>query len=94
MDCRQAEVAQYGGPDPTAGYTGDNVLGYNLYGDYPNNLSETNLTSTAIDCSNLFGITLKFWRWLGVEQPTYDHAYVRISTTAAIGTLSGKIRKP
>ena len=71
---------QYGGPDPTAGYTGDNVLGYNLYGDYPNNLSETNLTSTAIDCSNLFGITLKFWRWLGVEQPTYDHAYVRIST--------------
>jgi len=71
---------QYGGPDPTAGYTGDNVLGYNLYGDYPNNLSETNLTSTAIDCSNMFGVTLKFWRWLGVEQPTYDHAYVRIST--------------
>jgi len=71
---------QYGGPDPTAGYTGDNVLGYNLYGDYPNYLSETNLTSTAIDCSNMFGVTLKFWRWLGVEQPIYDHAYVRIST--------------
>jgi len=71
---------QYGGPDPTAGYTGDYVLGYNLYGDYPNYLSETNLTSTAIDCSNMFGVTLKFWRWLGVEQPIYDHAYVRIST--------------
>ncbi|OPX25433.1 MAG: hypothetical protein B1H05_03850 [Candidatus Cloacimonas sp. 4484_140] len=71
---------QHGGPDPTTGYTGDNVLGYNLYGDYPNNLSETNLTSTAIDCSDMFGITLKFWRWLGVEQPAYDHAYVRIST--------------
>ena len=70
---------QYGGPDPTAGYTGDNVLGYNLYGDYPNNLPETNLTSTAIDCSNLYGVSLKFWRWLGVEQPQYDHAYVRIS---------------
>jgi len=71
---------QYGGPDPTAGYTGDNVLGYNLDGDYPNNLSETNLTSTAIDCSNMFGVTLKFRRWLGVKQPAYDHAYVRIST--------------
>ena len=71
---------QHGGPDPTAGYTGDNVLGYNLNGDYPNYLSETNLTSTAIDCSNMYGITLKFWRWLGVEQPIYDHAYVRIST--------------
>ena len=70
---------QYGGPDPTAGFTGDNVLGYNLYGDYPNNLAETNLTSTAIDCSGMYGVTLKFWRWLGVEQPQYDHAYVRVS---------------
>ena len=71
---------EHGGPDPTSGYTGDYVLGYNLNGDYPNYLSETNLTSTAIDCSNMFGVTLKFWRWLGVEQPSYDHAYVRIST--------------
>ncbi len=70
---------QYGGPDPTAGYTGNNVLGYNLNGDYPNNLAETNLTSTFIDCSDMYGVTLKFWRWLGVEQPQYDHAYVRVS---------------
>ena len=70
---------QYGGPDPTTGYTDDNVMGYNLNGDYPNNLSETNLTSSAINCSGMYGVTLKFWRWLGVEQPLYDHAYVRIS---------------
>ncbi len=69
----------YGGPDPTAGYTGANVYGYNLAGDYENNLSETHLTSTAIDCSGKFDVHLKFWRWLGVETPTYDHAYVRIS---------------
>jgi len=70
---------EYGEHDPTAGYTGDNVYGYNLDGDYENNLPETHLTSGAIDCTNLSGVELKFQRWLGVEQPTYDHAYVRVS---------------
>ncbi|MCF7857746.1 MAG: T9SS type A sorting domain-containing protein [Candidatus Cloacimonetes bacterium] len=70
---------EHGEPDPTEGYTGNNVYGYNLYGDYPNNLSEENLTTTAIDCTNLYNVNLKFWRWLGVEQPTYDHAFIRVS---------------
>ena len=61
------------------GYTGNNVYGYNLAGDYPNNLPEMNLTSSAIDCQNLYGLHLKFMRWLGVESPDYDHAYVRVS---------------
>ncbi|MFC1889678.1 trypsin-like peptidase domain-containing protein, partial [Thermodesulfobacteriota bacterium] len=69
----------YGGPDPTVGFTGDNVYGYNLSGDYENNLPETHLTSTAIDCTGLSEVTLKLRRWLGVEQPLYDHAYVRVS---------------
>jgi hypothetical protein len=70
---------EHGGPDPAHGYTGDNVYGYNLGGDYPNYLPEEHLTSTSIDCTGLFNVHLKFWRWLGVEQPTYDHAYVRVS---------------
>ncbi|MCX6233454.1 MAG: lectin like domain-containing protein [Bacteroidetes bacterium] len=70
----------HGSPDPTNGYTGNNVYGYNLAGDYPNGLSEKHLTSTAIDCSNLYGVHLKFKRWLGVESPDHDHAYVRAST--------------
>ena len=70
---------QHGGPDPISGYTGNNVYGYNLNGDYPNNLPEKHLTSTSIDCSGLSNVHLKFWRWLGVEQPNYDHAYVRAS---------------
>jgi hypothetical protein len=77
---------QYGGPDPTSGYTGSNVYGYNLSGDYENNLSETHLTSTAIDCTGLTNVTLKFWRWLGVEQPSYDHAYVRVSNDGSTWT--------
>jgi hypothetical protein len=69
----------HGSPDPTSGYTGPNVYGYNLNGDYPGYLWYTNLTTGAIDCSNLSHITLRFRRWLGVrDQP--DNAYVRLST--------------
>lgn len=71
---------QYGNPDPTSGHTGGNVLGYNLAGDYPNNLAETHLTTTSINCSAMQGTVLRFWRWLNVEQPAWDHAYVRVST--------------
>ncbi|MBN2560575.1 MAG: hypothetical protein JXQ75_06565 [Phycisphaerae bacterium] len=71
----------HGGPDPRADqvHTGSHVYGYNLAGDYSNNLPETHLTSTAIDCTGLYNVRLGFWRWLGVEQPSYDHAYVRVS---------------
>ncbi len=70
---------QYGGPDPTSGHSGPYVYGYNLTGDYENSLPERHLTSPAIDCTDMYGVHLVFWRWLGVEQPRYDHAYVRVS---------------
>jgi len=76
----QGGGGQYGNNDPTTGFTGANVMGYNLAGDYANSLPERHLTTTAIDCSNLEAVTLKFQRWLNVEQPTYDHAYLRVST--------------
>jgi hypothetical protein len=71
---------QYGGPDPTGGHTGPNVYGYNLYGDYENNLPQRHLVSSRIDCTELTQVQLKFRRWLGVEQPAYDHAYISVST--------------
>jgi len=77
---------QYGGPDPTSGHTGTNVYGYNLSGDYVNYLSESHLTTTAIDCTGVSAVTLKFWRWLGVERNTYDHAYVRASANGTSWT--------
>ncbi|MCD4748327.1 MAG: hypothetical protein K8R59_03045, partial [Thermoanaerobaculales bacterium] len=76
----------HGGPDPTGGFTDLTVYGYNLDGDYPNNLSETHLTSTAFDCSGLYGVRLRFRRWLGVEQPDYDHASVRVSSDGTTWT--------
>ncbi|MFH1748069.1 MAG: C25 family cysteine peptidase [Planctomycetota bacterium] len=70
---------QYGNPDPTSGHTGSHVYGYNLSGDYTNSMPEYDLTTSAIDCSELTDVSLRFWRYLGVEQPAYDHAYVRVS---------------
>ncbi len=65
--------------DPSSGYTGSNVYGYNLSGSYPNNLAETYLTTTPLDCSNLFNVEVHFMRWLGVESSTWDHASFRVS---------------
>lgn len=77
---------QYGNPDPTSGATGSRVYGYNLNGDYANNLPQYHLTTTAIDCSNLSRTTLKFQRYLNVEQPAYDHAYLRVSNDGSTWT--------
>jgi hypothetical protein len=71
---------EHGNPDPTSGHTGTKVYGYNLNGDYTNNMGQMHLTSGALDCSSLSATTLKFWRWLNVEVNTYDHAYLRVSS--------------
>ncbi len=71
---------EHGNPDPSSGYTGPNVYGYNLNGDYTNYMPERYLTTPAIDCTGCEGVTLSFWRWLGVERNIYDHAYIRVST--------------
>jgi hypothetical protein len=70
---------QHGFPDPTSGATGTNVCGYNLSGDYPNGMPETHLTTTAIDCTGLTDVSVRFQRYLNVESATYDHAYLRVS---------------
>jgi hypothetical protein len=64
--------------DPANGCTGSNVYGYNLAGDYANNLTPKYLTTTAIDCSEYTAVELRFWRWLGVE--VSDHAGIELST--------------
>lgn len=66
--------------DPTVGYTGNTFYGYNLAGDYSNNISTPQyLTTQAIDCSMIASTSLSFWRWLGVEGSAYDHAAVQVS---------------
>ncbi len=74
---------EHGNPDPTAGHSGAFITGYNLAGDYTNNMTAQYAIPPAFDCSGGVGTVLSFWRWLGVEQPTYDHAGVEISTDGA-----------
>jgi hypothetical protein len=66
--------------DPTGGYTGANVYGYNLAGDYENNLAPTHLTTTPLDCSQLGATELRFRRWLGLETAWFDHASIEVSS--------------
>ena len=68
----------HGNPDPTSGATGVSVMGYNLAGDYENNLGETHLTTAPFDLSDQESATLRFKRHLNVEQPVYDHATVSV----------------
>ncbi|MDP7006075.1 MAG: M14 family zinc carboxypeptidase [Phycisphaerales bacterium] len=69
---------QYGNPDPTSGATGSNVVGYNLNGDYENNMSEKHLTTEVLDMSGQTNVVLQFMRYLNVEQPSYDHATISV----------------
>ena len=65
--------------DPNSGHTGEKVLGYELEGDYADNIAETRFATTgAINCDGYRNIRLSFWRWLGVEAP-YDYANVQVS---------------
>jgi len=66
--------------DPDSGFTGANVYGYNLAGAYPDNLDPPeHLTTTPIDLTGVGDVRLRFERWLGVEEATWDHASVEVS---------------
>jgi hypothetical protein len=64
--------------DPAVGHTGNNVCGYNLGGDYGEDLPAQYLTSPALDLSVASTVELRFWRWLGVEGH-FDEASVQVS---------------
>jgi hypothetical protein len=70
---------QTGSPDPSGGYTGSQVYGYALNGDYADNAPEYDLTTLPLDCRNQLQVKLRFRRWLGVERRVFDHADVRVS---------------
>jgi hypothetical protein len=74
---------QYGTPSysssgPTAGYTGTKIVGYNLSGNYPNNLSVKYATTPQINAAGSTALTLRFRRWLGLRN--IDSATIQAST--------------
>jgi len=87
IDSPQGLGGDYGNPDPQTAYEGSQVLGVDLTGlgdypgDYENNLADREYyaISPPIDCSLVIDVQLSFLKWLGIEQPAYDHAYIDIS---------------
>jgi hypothetical protein len=63
---------------PSAGSTGSGIIGYNLTGDYENNLTPRYATTPPIDCSGASSVTLRFQRWLRLRNG--DTASVQVST--------------
>ncbi|MBX3351886.1 MAG: hypothetical protein KF684_03045 [Phycisphaeraceae bacterium] len=57
----------YNGQDPTSGYTGDNVIGFNLAGDYPDRMPATHLVSPPIDLTGVTGSRVSFRRRIGLS---------------------------
>jgi hypothetical protein len=72
-----------GDPDPTSGCTGTKVIGYNLSGDYGNNLTARSVTSSVINCSAYSRVVVRYYRWLGVEGNAYDHARFQVSSNGS-----------
>ena len=73
--------------DPTSGFNGSNVIGYNLTGAYANSIATTLWATTpAINCSSRKNVKLSFQRWLGVETSAYDHAYIEVSNNGTTWT--------
>jgi autotransporter-associated beta strand protein len=71
--------------DPTSGFTGSNVIGYNLDGDYQTSIPDTRWATTpAFDCSAHENVTLSFKRWLGLSQN--DNAYIQVSNNGSSWT--------
>jgi hypothetical protein len=71
---------EFGNPDPNRGYTGLNVYGVNLNGDYSIAVGGPYyLTAGPFDCNNYNNIILRFARWLNTDEPGYVECMVEVS---------------
>ncbi len=78
----------FGFPDPASGYTGSNVFGINLNGDYSTVVGGPYyLTTGPINCSAFTTMRLQFQRWLNADYQNYVFATVEISTNATTWSM-------
>ena len=70
----------YGYPDPDAAYTGQNVYGVNLNGDYTVTVGGPyTLTTGPFDCNSYATVELSFARWLNTDTADYVQCKVEAS---------------
>jgi hypothetical protein len=78
----------HGSPDPSAGYTGDYVLGVNLAGDYDITVGGPYfVTMGPVDLTDVTDVELKFRRWLNSDYQPYVSATVEVSIDGSNWTL-------
>jgi hypothetical protein len=78
----------YGKPDPQSGYTGTNVYGVNLSGDYSTTPGGPYyLTVGPLNLANAIQADLKFRRWLNTDQEPYAYATVQVSNNGSTWTM-------
>ncbi len=75
---------QFGAPtgatsNPFAAHTGSFIYGYNLFGNYSNNMPATPLTAGPIDLTGVIGAELEFASWLAIESSRWDAASLEVS---------------
>lgn len=72
----------YGSTGPSGGFTGTRILGYNLVGNYGNNINPARYATTpAMDCTGSTALTLRFQRWLRLSGG--DTALIEASTNGS-----------
>jgi prepilin-type N-terminal cleavage/methylation domain-containing protein len=79
----------YGNSDPGTAHAGNNVYGNDLGagssdGKYSKNV-ENSLQTPVLDCWAHSNVVIQFYRWLNVEGPAYDQAYVEVSNNGTAG---------
>lgn len=76
--------AELGNPDPTSGYSGLNVYGVNLNGDYSVVVGGPyHLSAGPFDCSGYHNIRLKFARWLNTDESSYVSNKTEVSNNGS-----------
>ena len=73
--------AVFGNPDPLGGFTGTNVFGVNLNGDYATAVGGPYyLTVGPLDFTNYREVSVQFRRWLNSDLEPYVRVAVEVST--------------
>jgi len=76
---------EYGYPDPCSAYTGSNVYGVNLNGDYTISVGGPYyLTAGPFDCNGFQDMKLRFARWLNTDSASYVQNKVQVSNDETI----------
>lgn len=85
----------YGNPDPNTGFSGANVYGVNLEGDYATDIGGPyNLTAGPFYCKQYRNIQLKFARWLNSDTPMYVKNAVEVSNDGVDWTIVWEPMEP